>query len=175
MISRMSQREKVLTVIVGIAIGVAVNFFLIKFFIDRYNENRKQLASADSGIDFLRKQESERALWKDRDSWLDASMVAVGDPQVAGRKISEVLRDVAKKHTVTLEAPNIGVPGKQPGHTSLPVRIEATAEWKSMFDFLYDLQAPGEFLVFEQLDVRVDPMDKTRLRASMTLAKWFSN
>ena len=175
MIAQMSKREKAMATVVGVVLAVVLNFFLVKFFVGKLREFNLQQTVAGSGIDFLKKQETERALWSERDAWLNNNMGVVGDPQVASRQLSEAIRDSARKHTVTLEVPNAGVPGKQAAYTSLPLRIEAKAEWKSMFEFISDLQAPGNFHVFEQLELRVDPADKTKLRASMTLAKWFSN
>ena len=170
----MSQREKLLATLVGAAVFVLLNFFLIKIFIANHATLRSTLAKAQAQMAGFHQQESEREKWAQRDSWLDQNLPTLGDTDVANKQLRETLLDLGKKHTVTIEAPAPGIPNRQPNYTSLGVCIDGKAPWQQMGNFLYELQAPGQFFVLESLEMKVDPADKTQLRASMTVAKWFA-
>lgn len=174
MIATMSQREKVLAAIVGASLILMLNVFLFKIFLANHALLRTTLAKAQAQMAGFQQQESERTKWAQREVWLDANLPALGDADVANKQIRETLLDLGKKHTVTIESPAPGVPNNQPYYTSLGVRIECKAPWTQMGNFLYDLQTPGQFLVVEALEMKVDPADKTQLRATITVAKWFA-
>jgi hypothetical protein len=101
-------------------------------------------------------------------------MPVLGDPDVANKTLRESLLDVAKKHTVTLEAPAPGIPTTQASHIALSVKFEARAPWQAMFDFLFDLQGPEKFIAIENCDLKVNREDKTQLRATLVVAQWFA-
>ena len=174
MIDRMNQREKVMLAAVVALLGVLVNVFLIKSFIASRAEFRTQLAAARSKIEVLRKQESERDLWSKRDALLTQKLPKFGDTDVANKTLRESVLDVAKKHTVILEAPAPGVPLPQPDHISLSIRLDAKGTWQDMFNFLRELQGPGKFIAFENCELKVNREDKAQLRASLTVAQWFA-
>ena len=174
MIAKMSQREKVLASGVGAALFLLLNIFLFKIFLGNHALLLTSLAKAKVQMAGFQQQESERTKWAQREVWLDANLPALGDADIANKQIREALLDLGKKHTVTIESPAPGVPNSQPYYTSLGVRIECKAAWTQIGNFLYDLQTPGQFLVIESLEMKVDPTDKTQLRATMTVAKWFA-
>ena len=174
MIAQMSQREKVLAGVVGACLFLLLNVFLFKIFLGNHALLRTTLAKAQSQLAGFQQQESERTKWAQREVWLDANLPVLGDADVANKQIREALLELGKKHTVTIESPTPGVPANQPYYTTLGVRIECKAAWTQMGNFLYDLETPGQFLVIEALEMKVDPADKTQLRATMTVAKWFA-
>ncbi len=175
MIGQLSQREKLLAGLVGFALFVLLNIFLMKFFLANHGELKTSLGKAQAQLGTFKQLETERAMWAERDEWLNNSLVPMGDSDVANKHLREALLELAKKHVVTLESPAPGIPNAQPTYTSLSVRLEAKATWKQMFNFLYELQSPGQFIVVEALDMKVDPIDKTNLRANFTIAKWFAS
>ena len=174
MIAQLNQREKVLATVIGAVLAIVANIFLIQFFLSNRADLGKQLTETRTRIETLRKRETERELWWQRDAWLHEKMPVLGDPDVANKALRESLMDVAKKYTVTLNAPAPGIPTTQPSHISLSVRIEANAPWPAMFDFLHDLQGPEKFVAIENCELKVNREDKTQLRASLTVAQWFA-
>ena len=175
MISQLSQREKLLAGLVGFALFALLNVFLVKFFLTNHNDLKTSLGKAQSQLNGFKQLEGERTMWAERDGWLTSGLAPLGDPDVANKHLRESLLELAKKHIVALEAPAPGIPNAQPAYTSLSVRLDAKATWKQMFNFLYELQSPGQFIVVEALDMKVDPIDKTNLRANLTIAKWFAS
>jgi hypothetical protein len=175
MLAQMSQRERTLALVVGGVVALLVNVVVIKFFINQHKAQSAAIATTKSKIEALNKRETERTLWAERDAWLTANLPTLGDDQVANRELGNLIKEIAQKHSVTLESPNPGVPSRgQPTHISLPYKLSAKAPWTPMFEFLRELQAPGKFIVFNPLSLKVDSADKTQLRAELTVAKWFA-
>ena len=172
--ANMNQREKTLLTITAVVIGVLLNFYLIKFFLSNRADLTHQLTDTRAKIGLLKKRETERELWSRRDAWLNQKLPVLGDADEASKALREAVLAIAKKHTVTLEAPAPGTPLNQPGHISLGVRFEAKGAWDAMFNFLYDLQGPEQFTALEGLEIKVNPTDKTQLRATLTIARWYA-
>jgi hypothetical protein len=174
MISEMSQREKMLAFLVGGAVAVLLNVFLIKFFRDKFNDYRSEKAVAEAKMDGFRRQEAERDRWSKRDAWLTQQLTAMGDPDVANKRQREWLQETAKQNQILIESFSPGSPSPQPYYTSLGNRFDCKGKWDDMGRFIIDLQGPLSFIAIEGLDLKVDPSDKTQLRATLTVAKWFA-
>ncbi len=170
--TQMSQREKVLSWIVGGVIFFVINIVAVKFLMNNYQTLAGARVKVEGDLRGLQMKESQRELWEQRDKWLTESLQPMGDSDVANRTLIDAVKNTAKKYTVTLESPQPGVPMKQPYFTTLGTRLEAKGAWTQMYDFLQELQAPDQFISLEG-DIKVDPADKTQLRATLTIAKWF--
>ena len=174
MLAQMSPRERTLVFVIGGAVLIFVNVMLLKFFIKNHSQLRVTMARAQQDIDDLKRRDSERAMWAQRDAWITQNLPVIGDSMVAGRELGITIKEVAQRHGVTIESPNPGVPAKLQGYTSLPYKISVKASWRPMFQFLQELQAPGKFIVLDPMDLKVDASDKTQLRADVTVSKWFA-
>ncbi|MEO6785421.1 MAG: hypothetical protein ABI318_04745 [Chthoniobacteraceae bacterium] len=174
LVANMNRREKFLLTVTAVVIGALVNFYLFKFFLSNRADLTRQIALTQVKVDTLKKRESERDLWAKRDAWLNAMLPVLGDSDVASKALRESILEIAKQHTVTLEAPSPGTPVNQPGHISLGVKFDAKASWDAMLDFLYDLQGPEKFIAIEGCEIKVNPADKTQLRAMLTIARWYA-
>ncbi len=170
--TQMSQREKLLAWLVGGAVFFVLNIVAIKFLMKNYQTLTVDRETVEGKIRGLKMLETERALWTQRNQYLDESLPTMGDSEVANRQLIDGVKNVGKKYTITLEAPQPGVPLKQPLYTLLSTRMEAKGSWTQMFDFIQELQAPGQFISVEG-DIKVDPADKTQLRAALNIAKWY--
>ena len=174
LVANMNRRDKFLLTATAIVIGVLVNFYLIRFFLSNRSDLTSQLAMTQVKIDTLKKRETERNLWARRDALLNEKMPVLADPDVASKELREAVLELAKKHTVTLEAPSPGTPINQPGHISLGVKFDAKGTWKEMFSFLLDLQEPGKFMAIESCELKVPREDNKHLHATLTIARWFA-
>ena len=170
----MSKREKILSWLVGGTLFFILNLVAIKFLIGNYKALQISRATLEGEMSALKRQEDDRDLWAKRDAWLTDSLKPMGDDGVANRQLIEAIQNLAKKYTVTLESPQPGVPNRLPLYTGLSIKLEAKAPWTQMYDFVMELQAPGQFLSAE-VDLKVDPADKTQLRATLTVSKWFQS
>ena len=174
MIATMNKREKFLLTLTVVVVGVLVNFYLIKFFLSKRSDLVRQLAMTQGKIDTLKKRESERELWARRDAWLNEKLPVLGDDDVASKEFRESILDLAKKYTVTLESPAPSKPVTLPGHISLAVKFDAKGAWGAMFDFLHELQGPEKFIAIESCEIKVNKEDKTQLRATLKIARWYA-
>jgi hypothetical protein len=182
----MSPRERTLALFVGGALFILINLVLIKFFLQKRSEFQASIAQMQGKIEGLKQQELQRALWAERDAWLTQSLPTLGDQLVANRELTEAVKELAKKHMVIIETPTPGTPNPQKDYTALGVRVTAKAPWAAtpdanapgkippLLEFLRELQGPGQFIVFDPLDLKVDATDKTQLRAEVTVTKWFA-
>ncbi|MCX6982173.1 MAG: hypothetical protein NTV08_15690 [Verrucomicrobia bacterium] len=174
LVANMNKREKTLLSITAIVIVVLLNFFLIKFFLSNRAVLTQKLAMTQVKIDTLKKRETERNLWAKRDALLDEKMPVLGDSDVASKEMREAILEIAKKHTVTLEAPAPGTPINQPGHIALGVKFDAKGTWDGVFNFLLELQGPEKFTAIEGCEIKVNREDKTQLRATLTIVRWYA-
>lgn len=173
-LATMNARERVLLAAVGGVVALVLSVYLIKFFLSQRLEYSRQLATTRSKVEMLKKRETERDLWGRRDSWLTAKLPPLGDTDVANKALREAVLEIAKKNNVILEAPAPGVPTYPPGHTSLAIRFEAKGPWEAMLSFLYELQGVEQFTAIEQCEIKVNREDKTQIRATLTIARWFA-
>lgn len=170
----MSQREKTLAFLVGGAVFVLLNVVLIRFFMAKYEESSQAKAKAAQEMKKFQLLESERETSAKRDIWLTAQLVPMGDSDVANKMHREAVQEVAKKHQVLIDNISAGVPNRMQSYVSLGLRMECKGKWDNISYFLNELQGHDKFIVVEAFDLKVDPADKTQLRASMTVAKWYS-
>lgn len=175
MISQMSQRERTLAFLVGGAVAVLLNVFLIKFFLNNYNERKQEREVAESQLRKFEGLERERDKWAQRDAWLTTKLEPLGDLDVADQKFQDQMREVAKRHQVLIEKADPCRKTQQGAYVSLNSRMECKGTWDQLTFYLGDLLKPGEMMVIESLDIKVDPTDKEKLRAVMVLAKWHSS
>jgi hypothetical protein len=173
-LSTMNPRERMLLTVTGGVMAFIVSFYLIKFFVSQRTEYSRQLVTARSKVEMLKKRETERELWSRRDAWLTSKLPTLGDPDVANKALREATLEIAKRNNVILEAPAPGNPVNAPGHISLAIRFEAKGPWESMLNFLYELQGVEQFTAIENCELKVNREDKTQIRATLTIARWFA-
>jgi hypothetical protein len=174
MISEMSKREKILVTVVGVTLLILVNVLRIKSFVSTNANLKLSLDRTQRQISQNLARESERALWDERNTWLNEHMETLGDVDTATKQLGDALKELAKKHGVTPENPSQGSPRHNPTYSSLSYAIQAKGPWASVFDLIRELQSPGQFLVFESAKIEVDSADKTQIRADIRVAKWYA-
>ena len=52
--------------------------------------------------------------------------------------------------------------------------FETKSDWGALVHFLYDVQRPEAFTVFEQANLMIDASDPTVMRGRFKIAKWFA-
>ncbi len=92
----------------------------------------------------------------------------------AGLQLLELVKELAKKHVVTIETPVIRQPIKKPDFTSVGVEIETKSTWKSLIAFLGELQNPEQFIVLDSANLKIDTADQTQMRGKFKIARWYA-
>jgi len=174
MIATMSKREKAMAAIVVGAVFLLFNIAVARFFMRENAVLKRELKMANSKIERNQEREAERLLWEQRGKWLDETMQPMGDPQQANKQLRDTLVELGKKHGVVVQPPTWGNPKQQPFYTVSSMSVDVRGSWMNIFNFLHELQSPGQFVVFESAKLEVDKDDKTQMKTSFAVAKWYA-
>ncbi len=170
---RLNSRERVLSLIVGGALFLLLNWIIWSSLLGMLARTRAELAMRKSAraqqMVFLR----ERKMWDHRDAWLKEHQPTLKSPVEASTLLDQV-KQVAGKHNVLLENPQIGSGDTTPNYQSVFASVETKSPWKPLVQFLYDVQQPESFVVFENVNLQIDSADPTTMRGKFRIARWFA-
>jgi hypothetical protein len=116
----------------------------------------------------------ERDMWVKRDEWIRKQQPMLSGPGEASKLLEEQIKPVASKYEVLIENPQIGSGEATPAHQTVYNSIESKSAWPNLVHFLYDLQQPEKFVVFESVTVSIDSSDATMMRGRFKIARWFA-
>lgn len=174
-ISRMNQRERMLASIVAGVIVLFINLFIWSWIFGAIGHAQAELvdrkAQRQQQIVFMK----ERDLWTKREQWLQQHQPAFKGAGEASTLLEQQLRPVAAKYNVLIENPQIGSGESTPEHQSVWASIETKSHWDDLIHFLYDVQQPDAFIVFENVNLIIDPGDPTMMRGKFKIARWFAS
>jgi hypothetical protein len=170
---RMSQRERRLAGIVAGAIFLLINLLIWSKLFDILGRARADLALRQA----TRTEQSiyikDRDLWARRDQWLKQHQPSLKSAVEASTLLDQV-KQTAGKHNVLIENPAIGAGETAPDHQSVFASIETKSPWPPLVHFLYDIQKPDSFVVFESVQLQIDSSDPTMMRGKFKIARWFA-
>src|ERR1043166_3033234 len=170
---RMNQRERVLSLIVAGAGFILLNLALWSWLLGALGKTRVELAQrkaarAESAV-FIK----ERALWEKRAEWLRQHQPVLKSEAEASTLLDQ-LKQIAGKYNVLIENPAIGSGETTPQHQTVFASIETKSPWTPLVRFLYDVQQPDSFIVFESVNLAIDGSDPTMMRGKFKVARWFA-
>jgi hypothetical protein len=170
---RMNQRERVMTLAISAILFLLINIFLWRMVLGSISNSRSELAARKSTraeqVVYMR----ERDLWKKRDEWLLKTQPEMKGPEEAPNLLEQV-KQVAGKYNILIENPAIGAGETTPNHQTVFASIETSGHWPDLVHFLYDVQQPDAFIVFETVNLAVDSNDATMMRGKFKIARWFA-
>jgi hypothetical protein len=170
---RLNPRERILGAIVAGAVFLLLNLYVWGKISGMLGQARADLAVRQ---DTRKAQEiyiRERALWEKRAEWLKQHQPALKGPGEASTLLDQI-KQVAGKHNVLIENPAIGTSDATPEHQSVFASIEVKSPWPPLVHFLYEVQQPESFVVFESVTLNIDPADPTMMRGKLKIARWFA-
>ena len=172
--SRMNRRERMLSMIVAGVVFALINLFLWNWVLDAVGHARQELVQRKS----IRKEQEifvkERDLWTQREQWLQQHQPAFNGAGEASTLLEQQLKPVATKYNILLENPQIGSGETTPSHQTVWASVDTKSDWQSLVHFLYDVQGPEAFVVFENVTMSVDSGDPTKMRGKFKVARWFA-
>jgi len=172
--TRMNRRERILAGFVAGVLVLLINVFLWSWLLGAVSQARGELTARKS----VRKEQTvfmqERDLWAQRDQWLQQHQPAFNGAGEASTLLEQQLRPVAAKYNVLLENPQIGSGETTPSHQTVWASFETKSDWPSLVHFLYDVQQPEAFIVFESATLSVDGGDPTKMKGKFKIARWFA-
>ena len=173
LLQRMNRRELVLSAIVGGALFLLLNWIVWSWLMGTLTSARTELAARKAA----RQQQTvflkERRMWEKREAWLKKQQPTLTGPGEASTLLEQV-KQIAGKHNVLIENPNLGGVEAQPTHQSTSVSIETKSPWQPLVRFLHDVQQPESFVVFENVNLQIDSSDPTMMRGKFKIARWYA-
>ena len=170
---RMNQRERLLSWIVAGTIIVLVNLVILSWLFGALGRARSELAVGKAALAEQALYIKERDLWTKRDQWLREHQPTLKDPAEASVLLDQ-LKQVAGKYNVLIQNPAIGSGETTPNHQTVFASIETKSPWPPLVHFLYDVQKPDAFVVFESVNLAIDSSDPTMMRGKFKIARWFA-
>jgi hypothetical protein len=170
---RMSRRERVLAWIVAGAVFVLLNLFLWSWLLGAIKRARTELSSRRAAHSQETVYVRERPVWEKRDQWLRQHQPAMKGPAEASTLLDQV-KQMAGKYNIVVENPAIGTGENTPYHQTVFASVEMKCAWPALVHFLYDVQQPESFLVFESVNLAVDSSDPTLMHGKFKIARWFA-
>ena len=170
----LSKREKLLASIVGGAAFLFMNAFVVDYLLKKQTQLKSELARNTGGLVTMERLLSERAMWQERDAWLTANQPKSGGEEGASVQLLQMTKEVANGHAVEIENPGLKPTTHKPAYSAVPVEFDAKSNWKSLLGFIGELQRPEKFIVFENVNLKVNAADPTQMHGHFRLAKWFA-
>jgi hypothetical protein len=170
---RMSARERRLAWIVAGAIFLLINLLIWSKLFDVLSRARANVALRQTTRDEQALYIKDRDLWTRRDQWLKQHQPSLKSAVEASTLLDQV-KQIAGKHNILMENPAIGAGDTTADHQSVFASIETKSPWPPLVRFLFDVQQPESFVVFESVQLQIDPSDPTMMKGKFKIARWFA-
>lgn len=171
-LAQLNQRERILALSVGAILFLLVNFAIWSTLLGMSAGARAEFAAQRTARKEQKVYLAEEKMWKKRAEWLAKNLPALSNPAEASSLLTQV-KQIAGKHNVQIEDPQIGAVETTPSHQSVSATFQTKSSWEPLVHFLYDAQQPTAFIVFEQVNLMVDGNDPTVMNGRFKIAKWF--
>jgi len=170
---RMNQRERMLSWIVAGVLFALFNLFIWGWLLGMLGRARTELAARKAARAEQALYIKEHTLWTKRDQWLQQHQPALKNAAEASTLLDQ-LRQIAGKYNILIENPAIGSGEATEKHQAVFASIETKSPWPPLVHFLYDVQQPESFIVFENVNLAIDSSDPTMMRGKFKIARWFA-
>ncbi len=172
-VQRMNRRERLLAGLVAAVVFALVNLFVWSWLLGAIRTARADVAkrklTRTEQIVFMR----EGDLWTKRDQWLREHQPVYKGASDASALLDQ-LKQTAGKSNVLIENPAIGSGQTTAAYQSVFASIETKSPWPPLVHFLYDVQMPESFTVFESVNLAIDSGDATQMRGKFKVARWYA-
>ncbi len=172
-LAQMNQRERLLALSVGGILFLLINLAIWSALFGMSADARKDYAAQKAARAEQKVYLQEEKMWKRRAEWLKKNQPKLNNPAEASTLLTQV-KEIAGKYNVQIENPQIGAVESTPAHQSVSATFETKSGWEDLVHFLYDVQRPEAFIVFENVNLLVDATDPTVMHGRFKIAKWFA-
>jgi hypothetical protein len=172
-VARMNQRERLLALVVVGILFVLINLFIWSALFGMSAGARAAYAEQHAARAEQKVYLEEEKMWRKRADWLKKHQPKSNNPAEASSLLT-LVKEIAGRYDVQIENPQIGPVETAPSHQSVSATFETKSGWEPLVHFLYDAQNPDAFIVFENVNLMVDPSDPTVMQGRFKIAKWFA-
>lgn len=170
---RMNPRERKLAWLVAGALFLLLNLLVWSKLFGSLSNAQAELALRKDTRNEQSVYMKERDLWARRDQWLKKHQPTLKSAVEASTLLDQV-KEIAGKHNVLIERPAIGAGDSAADHQSVFASFETKSPWPPLLRFLFDVQQPESFVVFESVQLQIEPSDPTMMRGRFKIARWFA-
>jgi len=174
-LERMNRRERLLSGGAAAAVFLLLNIFIWSWLLGAIGHARADLVAAKTSREEEEIFIKERPLWTKRDEWLQQHQPLLKNSGEAQTTLLDQLKQAASKQNILIENPAIGTGETTPNHQAVFASIETKSPWPPLVHFLYDVQQPDSFIVFESVNLMIDSSDATMMRGKFKIARWFTS
>jgi hypothetical protein len=173
-LQRMNRRERVLAGLVGLVVFFLANLFLWSWLFRAIGDSRVEVAKRKQTHIEQTVLLREGDLWSKREQWLREHQPVFHGASDASTLLDDHLKPIAGKYNVLIENPAIGNSPAAGAYQSVFASIETKSPWPPLVHFLYEVQAPDAFIVFESANIAIDSSDPTQMRGKFKIARWYA-
>ena len=170
---RMNRREQIMTLTICAVLFLLINLFIWRLLLGGISNSRIELAARKSTRAEQTVYMREKDLWAKREQWLEKTQPAMKGAEETSTLLEQI-KQIAGKYNILIENPAIGSGETTPTHQTVFASIETSSHWPELVHFLYDVQQPDAFVVFESVNLAIDNSDNTMMRGKFKIAKWFA-
>ncbi len=170
---RLKPRERVLSLAVAGTIFVIINLVIWSWLTGMMSRTRAEMAERKVTRTQQQVFIKERGMWAKRDKWLKKNQPTLKGPGEASALLDQ-LKQAAGKQNMVIENPAIGSGDSTPNYQAVFASIETKSPWQPLVRFLYEVQQPESFVVFESVSLAIDSSDPTMMRGKFKIARWFA-
>lgn len=176
----MNARERSLALIVGTLVVGVISYVLLDTLLTHQRKLTRDLAEKKTSLETMKTLISEKGLWEQRDQWLNQTQPKMDNANSAGVDLLDRVKQIGQARALTPTDATIGVPdassrgGGKPAFQAVSVTFTVKGKWGDMVNFLYDVQTPSNFLIFEKVTLQLDKDDKTQVSGNFKVAKWYA-
>ena len=172
-LQQLNRRERILATIVGSAVFLFLNLFLWSALSGGISRARADVAQRNA----RRMEQSvylrDRDLWAKREDWLRKHQPILKSQGEASTLLDQ-LKEAAGKFNILIENPSLGAGETTPNRQSVFASMETKSPWPPLVQFLYEVQQPDAFIVFETMNLAIDSNDPTMMRGKFKVARWYA-
>ena len=170
---RMNRREQIMALSISAVLLLLINLFIWRMLLGSISNSRSELATRKSTRAEQTVYMREKDLWAKREQWLEKTQPPMKGAEEASTLLEQI-KQVAGKYNIVIENPAIGSGETTPTHQTAFASVETNSHWPELVHFLYDVQQPDAFVVFESVNLAIDNSDNTMMRGKFKIAKWFA-
>jgi hypothetical protein len=170
---RMNRRERTLAFGVAAVLFVLVNIAIWSALFGVVGRARAELATRKTARAEQNAYLKDYNQWVKRDKWLRQTQPVLKSAGESSTLLEQV-KEIAGKHNILIENPSLGTGDSTPDHQAVFAAIETKSEWPPLVKFLYDVQQPESFIVFENVNLAIDSAESSKMRGKFKIARWFA-
>jgi len=177
---RLTARERKMLIAVLATLFVVGNLMVLSSLFKSYATLGQTLASKQMQLRQMQLLGLKQQTFAQRDQWLKEHQPKLENRDKAEVALWNQVKEAAKAFSVALGDanlhPNIGAddPAAKPPYQPIRITFTTTSTWADLVNFLYLMQQPANFIVFEEASLEVDHDDATKMHGSFTIAKWYA-